>query len=75
VVELPEISETCRCGGSVKLVGELATDARLAAWRSNHRCMTPDEERFRDVPQRTGGGTVIGFQPYPWDHDTRPRIT
>jgi hypothetical protein len=71
---LPEISETCRCGSSTKLVGELATDARLQAWRDGHRCMSPDEVRFRDVPSPGGaGGSAIGFS-RAWDHDTKPPL-
>ena len=60
---LPEISETCRCGGSVKLVGDLATDQRLAAWRTGHRCLGPDEQP--KAPQPTGGGSQLGFAPAP----------
>lgn len=71
---LPEISETCRCGSSTKLVGELATDDRLKAWRDGHRCMSDDEVRFRDVPSPGGaGGAVIGFAPAPY-HDVRPPL-
>jgi hypothetical protein len=58
---LPEISETCRCGSSTKLVGELATDDRLKDWRTSHRCLSPDEERFRDVPSPGGSSASIGF--------------
>jgi hypothetical protein len=68
---LPEISETCRCGSSTKLVGEMATDDRLQAWREGHRCMSDDEVRFRDVPQ--SGGAVIGFAPARY-HDVRPTL-
>jgi len=71
---LPEISETCRCGSSTKLVGDLATDDRLKAWRDGHRCMSADEVRFRDVPERTGAGAAVtGFAPR-WDHDINPPL-
>lgn len=71
---LPEISETCRCGTSIKITGAKATDARLQAWRDGHRCMSADEVRFRDVPERTGAvGAVTGFAPR-WDHDDRPPL-
>ena len=71
---LPEISESCRCGSSTKLVGELATDERLKAWREGHRCMSPDEVRFRDLPSPGGaGGSTIGFA-RTWDHDINPPL-
>ena len=70
---LPEISETCRCGSSTRLVGVLATDDRLREWREFHRCMTPDEERFRDVPSPTGATASFGFARQ-LDHDRRPVI-
>jgi hypothetical protein len=71
---LPEISETCRCGSSTKLVGEMATDDRLKAWRDGHRCMLPDEARFLDLPQPSGaGGSMVGFRAQ-WDHDDRPPV-
>lgn len=71
---LPEISETCRCGSSIKLVGEMATDDRLEAWRNGHRCMSSDEVRFRDVPSPAGaGGAATGFA-RTWDHDTTPTL-
>jgi hypothetical protein len=71
---MPEISETCRCGSSTKLVGEMATDERLVAWRAGHRCMSSDEVRFRDVPQSGGaGGAAIGFS-RTWDHDVNPPL-
>lgn len=68
---LPEISETCRCGSSTKLVGAMATDDRLASWRKSHRCLSPDEERFRDIPSRSGSSASIGFASQ-WDHDRGP---
>jgi hypothetical protein len=70
------MAETCRCGASLKLVGNFATDTRLKDWRKTHRCLSPDEQRFRDVPERggAGGGSVIGFAPNRWDHDTAPPL-
>lgn len=71
----PEISETCRCGASTKLVGTMATAAMLQSWRDGHRCLSPDEVRFKDVPQSDGaGGSQLGFQPGPWDYDDRPKV-
>jgi hypothetical protein len=72
---LPEISETCRCGASTKLVGDLATDDRLKDWREGHRCMSSDEVRFRDLPQSGGpGGAVIGFKAQ-WDYNVDMPLT
>jgi hypothetical protein len=55
-VTQPSIKETCRCGASIELTGPVANDRRLGAWRTTHRCLSADEERFKDLPQRTGAG-------------------
>ena len=70
MTDLPKMSETCRCGSSLELVGDLATDARMKTWRSSHRCLTADETP--QSQQRAGAGSVLGFTPVPWDHDTGP---
>ena len=71
---LPEISETCRCGSSTKLVGDMATDDRLKAWRESHRCMSPDEVRFRDLPSPAGAGSATLRFARTWDHNTTPPL-
>lgn len=67
-----EVSETCRCGGSLTVKGLNALDARnrLLDWREAHRCLGPDEQP--KAPERSGASTVLGFQPRPWDHDRGP---
>jgi hypothetical protein len=72
--ELPQISETCRCGASTKLVGAMATDERLQSWRDGHRCLSADEVLYRDLPARGGaGGSAVGFRPQ-YDYDDRPPL-
>lgn len=61
MTDLPEISEACRCGSSIKLAGaDLATDDRLDTWRKAHQCLT-DAERTALPAGRTGAATVTGF--------------
>ena len=70
MTDLPKMSESCRCGSSLELVGDLATDARMKTWRSSHRCLVANETPA--AQQRSGASTVLGFSPGPWDHDRGP---
>lgn len=60
VSELPEIREACPCGASVCASGDWnEIRSHVGEWRARHEtCRRPE-------PERTGGGTQLGFAVVP----------